>query len=157
MWALLSHGMDVVACEFAIYAIHDCDINMFLFAIQNGNEIFLKYALKEAIFSISILHEEKMILTLLDGINNGARIELCLKIIGYVDFYRWNSAFIKRLVNFLKLIQTDRYENNKLLYCVNPILAITLACEVLAKIGNTLNIFKSECKEIQGALMGLGH
>ena len=33
MWALLSHGMDAVACEFAIYYLHDCDMNMFLFAI----------------------------------------------------------------------------------------------------------------------------
>jgi hypothetical protein len=46
----------------------------------------------------------------------------------------------------LKDIVDSDIEQNRILLCYNPVLAIALGCEFLDKIGTNKNIFKHECK-----------
>ena len=49
--SMLSNNMDVVAIEFALFYIDNTDKDLMIFALDNYNEKFLKYAFRNGIFS----------------------------------------------------------------------------------------------------------
>ena len=73
---------------------------LFIFAIKNENEVFIKYALQETIFSLSMLTNSEIIEEILKTLESGARIELCFNILIYTDFSRWRRRDIDRLFEF---------------------------------------------------------
>lgn len=52
--AMLINRQDVIACDFANYFLRDTKVELFQFALRNQNEIFLKFALNEALFGASV-------------------------------------------------------------------------------------------------------
>lgn len=56
----------------------------------------------------------------------------------------------------IKDIIKSKHENNRILLCYNPILAICLSCEYLMKIGKALNVFKHENNVLKEKLLDLG-
>ncbi len=52
---MLSNNMDIVAIEFALFYIDDTDKNLMIYALDNYNEKFLKYAFRNGIFSQTFL------------------------------------------------------------------------------------------------------
>jgi hypothetical protein len=50
-----------VYSDYAIYYMHDADLQLMIFTLRNFNEIFLKYALRQAIFGTSFLTKDELI------------------------------------------------------------------------------------------------
>lgn len=74
--SLLKNNMDVVACKYSNFYIRDATEDLLLFAMKNENEIFLKHALKDIIFSVNMLCRDKVIAMQLDFIKRGTRVEM---------------------------------------------------------------------------------
>lgn len=74
--SLLKNNMDHVANKYSDFFIPEAEIDVFIFAIKNENSIFLKHALVDSIFSISMLANERIIKELLHNLQKGSRLEL---------------------------------------------------------------------------------
>jgi hypothetical protein len=154
--SLLKHHMDVVANEVSLYYIDSADEALLLFAMQNFNEIFLKYALRNSIIGSNIMVSQDVIEAILKIFKRGTRSELLLNVMLFSDFTRWKQAELKNLLDMLKEIVSEEHERNRILLCYNPVLTIALACEFLDKIATNKNILRHECKLVKEKLMTLG-
>ena len=139
--SLLRNNADSAASKYCNFYILDADIDLLIYAIRNENEEFIKHALKSLIFNVNMLSEIKIIKELLENLNEGRHIELCLNIIIYVDFGRWSHDYIEVLLNFINDLVNDN-EDNKLLLTSNTIMALALCSEFLKRISKTVRIYK---------------
>lgn len=57
---MLLHRQDVIACQFAVHYMQNITVNLFEFALVNQNEIFLKFALNEALFGPPMFKNESI-------------------------------------------------------------------------------------------------
>lgn len=127
-----------------------------MFALHNFNESFLKYALRNSIIGQNLLVQPYVIQQILKIFKRGSRSELLLNVMLFSDFSRWEQANLRILLDMLKEIVSEEHEQNRILLCYNPILAIALASEFLNKIGENKNIFRHECNIVKTSLLELG-
>lgn len=59
--ALIKHGYDLLALEYMGFYVEDINKELFLYCMQNGNEIFMKEALTKSAFDLLIFKEEYVI------------------------------------------------------------------------------------------------
>ena len=62
------------------------------FAIDNENEVFLKYAFRLEVFAPKILSSVKMINFLMDVLKDGTKTELMLNVLIFCEFGSWKHA-----------------------------------------------------------------
>lgn len=74
--SLLRNNADKVACKFSDFYILEATIELFLFAIKNQNEIFIKHSLLDNVFASNMLTDPQLIEELLTNIESGISIEL---------------------------------------------------------------------------------
>lgn len=86
-----------------------------------------------------------------------SRTELLLNTLMYTDFGRWEQRQIRIFIKHISSIVSSGHEQNRILLCYNPIMAISLACEFLVKISRKINIFRHEGMIIKNNLVILGH
>ena len=104
----------------------------------------------------------------------GSKSELILNVLIYTDFIRWEQRNLRYLlsrsilciwvtnsdrifIDMMKEITSQGHEQNRILLCYNPIMAICLCCEFLKKIGSNVNIFRHGNVIISNGLMSLGN
>ncbi len=87
--SFLSNNMDVVANEFSLFYIDNADKDLMIYALDNYNELFLKYAFRNGIFSQNLLTQDDTIELLLTVLKDGVKIELLLNVLLFCDFSRW--------------------------------------------------------------------
>ena len=139
-----------------MFYIDNADKDVLIFALHNYNEIFLKYALRNSIFGSNILTQEGIIEQILKIFSTGAKSELILNVLLFSDFSRWEQKVLRSFLDMIKEIITNGHEQNRILLCYNPVLAICLSSEFVNKIAGYQNIFRHECKVVLHKLMALG-
>lgn len=132
-----------------MFYIDNADRDLLIFALSNYNELFLKYALKNSIIGINLMTHSMVLDHILDMFSKCAKSELLLNVLLYSDFTRWETLKLKSLLNMIKEMVTEEHEQNRILLCYNPILAIALSCEFLGKISDNKNIFRHECNIVK--------
>jgi hypothetical protein len=73
--SLLVNKMDPIAKEVAHFYSERADKELLKYCMQNNNEFFLKYALQNQIFSISLLNTEELINCILEIMEKGNKTE----------------------------------------------------------------------------------
>lgn len=75
--ALLQANMDQIACSNTQFYQLDINSELFFFALDNDNEVFLKYSMKEGVFSaLNLFEKQDVIDKLFSLIENGVKIDL---------------------------------------------------------------------------------
>jgi hypothetical protein len=144
--SLLRNNADMAACKHSGFYIMDADIELFIYSIRNENDEFIKHALKESVFTINMLSDPILIDELIESLQDGRHIELCLNIMTYSDFGRWAQSDIRRFLEFIMDIINDSEEKNKILLTSNTIMALALMCEYLKRISKAINVFDRQCR-----------
>jgi hypothetical protein len=126
------------------------------FAINNENEVFLKYAFRLEVFPAKILSSSLIITFLMDVLQDGTKTELMLNVLIFCDFGSWSHNQIQDFIDFLgEMVDPDK-EQNMMYKSYNPILSICLCCEFLEKIGEAISNFAHDCSGLSGDIQGLG-
>lgn len=115
------------------------DTELLAFCILNNNEKFLKHCLQNGLYTTLVLSQGALVDEVLGILATGAKTELILNVLGFMNLLKWSRAQIKRLVDRLHLIVVENHERNPITISYNPILLIALACEQV--------IFISESKK----------
>ena len=132
-----------------MFYIDNADRDLFIFALNNFNEAFLKYSLRSSIIGINLLTAPSVLQHLLDLFAQRAKSELLLNVLLFSDFTRWETVKLKALLEMIAEMVTEEHEQNRIMLCYNPIMAIALGCEFLDQISNNKNIFRHECNIVK--------
>lgn len=114
-------------------------------SIDNENVEFLKFALKQGVFSHSILVQDKIVGKILSNLKNSIKTEMIFNILTYCDFSRWKQADLRIFINSIKEIIKNDFQKNRILLTANSIMILALAAEALVKIRKSVAVFKREC------------
>jgi hypothetical protein len=116
----------------------------------NNNEVFLKHALQNQIFTIALLNETDVIETILELLEKRNKTEQVLNIMLFANFSRWEQKYLKRFIDQIKGIVFEGHEENRLLLSYNPIMIICISCTFLDKIGNCKpsSLFRNQHPEV---------
>ena len=127
--SLLINGHDMIAADFGyVYRKQHAHIDLLKFALNNENELFLKFALKFDVFESGLLETKDMIDTIMKTLIDGTKTELILNVCIYSDFSAWKRPDIDRFMEFLNCTIDPDKEQNLMYKCYNPILVICLSC-----------------------------
>ena len=143
------------------------DIDLLGFCILNNNELFLKFCLKNGIYTAVMLQQTDLIDEVLRIFQLGAKTELILNIIMYMNLLKWSRLQVKKFLDHLALMVYENHEKNPITIAYNPILIICLACEQIKFIENSKHItffsnfidfisLKHECKIVRSRMLVLG-
>jgi hypothetical protein len=108
------------------------DGELLAFCILNNNEIFLKHCLANGLYTTLVLSQPSLIDEVLRILASGAKTELVLNVLGFMNLLKWSRGQIKRFVDRMHMIVVENHEKNPITISYNPILLIALACEQLA-------------------------
>ena len=139
LMSMLINRHDMIAAEYGEFypsCIEGENGHLLLkYAISNSNEIFLKYAFKNALFPDFITKENsERVEELLSILNQGTQVELILNIFIYADIENWNNTHMREFINIAQNIVSGDREQNLMFCCYNPILVVCLFCEGLERI-----------------------
>lgn len=150
---MLLNRQDVIAVEAGKFYIDNLDVELLIFALDNSNEHFLKFAFRNQLFPAQLLYTPRMINILLGILEQGDRTLLVLNVLIYADFGRWPQKDVRKFVDWVDDIQNSQKEQNQIYKCYNPIMTLCLCCEFLMKIGEAISLFKHEgltmCSKLQ--------
>lgn len=138
------------------YYYQDIDHHLLMFCLANGNEIFLKYALKLQAFDTMIFRKDDVINHFITLLKEGARTNYLLNILTLIDLGLWKNKQLRDLIDVFSDYGEDSYDKNKLLLSYNPLMSIALTCELLSNIGNKRKKLENECMRVKRELMELG-
>jgi hypothetical protein len=124
--------------------------------LNNFNEAFLKYSLRNSIIGITLMTLPSVLDHILDLFAKGAKSELILNVLLFSDFTRWETVKLRSLLDMIGEMVTEEHEQNRIMLCYNPIMAIALGCEFLNQISANKNIFRHECNIVKNQLLTLG-
>jgi hypothetical protein len=105
----------------------------------------MRNALLLAAFDKMLFREEDIIHELLTILKRGYSTNFILNIISLIDISVWKNKRLKSLIEIINEYVDDKYGMNRLLLSPNPLMSITLACEILTKIADARRKFESEC------------
>jgi hypothetical protein len=150
LMAMLINRQDVIACDFANYFLTDCNEKLFRFALRNQNEIFLKYALNEALFSEQMFQVKEIREEIMTMIRLKSKTEFILNVCLFADLamclkleQQPNQNDLEDFIGCLEEITSvNSHEQNRIVLSYNPILTICLACEQLTKIADKVAIYR---------------
>ena len=135
------------------YYSHFLDKELFIYCITHGNNYFLKKALNMVAFDKSIFREEKIVSQILNVLREGYRTNFLMNILVLVDISVWKNKYLKELIDVINEYVEEPYDKNKLLLSPNPLMTISLACEILDTIIEVRRRFDNECKRIKDDLL----
>ena len=135
--ALLIHEQDLIAINNMGYYSQHIDKELFLESLKSGNEIFLKHALKLTAFDKQIFREDVVINTIIRLVKESGRTNYLLNVLALLDISVWKNKYLKELIQVINQYANESYAKNRLLLSYNPLMSISLACEVLHKIGSS--------------------
>jgi hypothetical protein len=106
--------------------------------------------------SIEPEEQIRFIEQILGVLKDGYRTNFLLNILTLIDIGVWKNKFMKDLIEIINDYVEEHYDKNRLLLSPNPLMSISLAAELLTKIGDNRRKFENECNRIQGRLLELG-
>ena len=74
------------------------DTELLSFSIMNNNEVFLKYCLRNGIYSTLTLSSHELISEILRIFKTGSKTELILNVMMYMNLMKWEREQIKKFV-----------------------------------------------------------
>lgn len=155
--ALLQHEYDELALSHIGYFIDDINVDLLLYCLKNGNEQFLKGALKMSAFDKLIFRQEEVISEFISLLKSGSRTNYLLNILNLVDLSIWKNNHLKDLIEVFSEYESNTLEDNRLLLSYNPLMSICLTAEILTKVGESRRKLENECKRIKNSLLELGN
>jgi hypothetical protein len=130
---LLHHNRDDICLEYMGFYQKFLDVNLYLYALQNNNNAFMKGALLQGAFPKKIFQDEKVIVEIMVYLDDGSKTNNILNVLMLAEVTLWKNKFIGELIdkfdNFL-----EPYEDNRLLLSYNPMMSIALTADLLTKI-----------------------
>ena len=93
-----------------MFYIDYADRDLLIFALNNFNEAFLKYALRNSIIGINLMTSPSVLEHILDLFAKGAKSELILNVLLFSDFTRWETLKLKSLLDMLAEMITEEHE-----------------------------------------------
>jgi hypothetical protein len=93
-----------------MFYIDNADRDLLIFALNNFNEIFLKYALRNHIIGINLMTQPSVIEHILGLFGKGAKSELILNVLLFSDFTRWEQNNLRKLMEMIKEIVSSELE-----------------------------------------------
>ena len=154
--ALWMREFDDIALKYLGSYVDDIDVELLLYCLDNGNEKFLKGALKLSAFDKLLFRDPRVINNIINLLKSGYRINFLLNVLNLLDFSILRNQQIKELIDVLDEYEGNPLEENRLLLSYNPIMSICLAAEILTKIGMSRRKFENQCKRIKTSLLELG-
>jgi hypothetical protein len=112
------------------------------------NNVFLQNALLVAAFDKLIFRDESVIERILGVLKDGYRTNFLLNILTLIDIGVWKNKYMKDLIEIVNDYVEENYDKNRLLLSPNPLMSISLAAELLIKIGDNRRKFENECNRI---------
>ena len=88
--ALLINDADVSAFKYTHLYLENADLDLLLLCVQNTNEYYLKNSLQGSIFGSQLLNSEKFIFEILLKFKIGSKLNLIMKVLGFIDFTKWS-------------------------------------------------------------------
>lgn len=142
LFSLIKNDMDAVACKYSDFYIADINIEVFLFAIKNENEVFIKHVLQDSMVSPKMLTDARIVETLLKSVENGRIMELAFNILIYSDFSQWRQPEVKRLLDVIDRLVKESDESNNILLTSNTLMVLAHSSEILYKIIKNVRVFR---------------
>jgi hypothetical protein len=139
--------LDSVAVLLRSYSF-DATEELFMYALDNENDQFMKYALQESFFNIKILEKDEIINKILNLLEKGSKIEYCLNILLYANFAKWKMVHNNKLVNIINRIVLENDQKNIILLTANTLMALAHCQEFLKIIGWSMKLFKRRANYI---------
>ncbi len=153
---LLAHHLDIMAVDYMGVYNKLLNKDLLIYCIDHGNIYFLRNALLLAAFDKMLFREDLVILELLTILKRGYSTNFILNILSLIDISVWKNKRLKSLIEIINDYVDDKYARNRLLLTPNPLMSISIACELLNKIADSRRKFESECFQIQQELLKLG-
>ena len=154
--SLLINGKDMMAANYGHTQQQHANDGLLKFAIDNENEVFLKYAFRYEVFDGAILCTANNITYLMEVLRDGTKTELMLNVLIFCDFGAWKPCSIEDFLDFLGEIVDPDKEQNLMYKSYNPILSICLICEFLGGIGDAISVYAHQCDGLSGDIQALG-
>lgn len=99
----------MIAAEYGHTQEQHANNDLLKFAIDNENEVFLKYAFRLEVFDASILCKSEMIVYLMEVLRDGTKTELMLNVLIFCDFGEWKAPQIEDFLEFLEeMVDPDK-------------------------------------------------
>ena len=148
--------MDILAVDYMGVYNKLLNKDLLIYCIDHGNIYFLRNALLLAAFDKMLFREDLVILELLTILKKGYSTNFILNILSLIDISVWKNKRLKSLIEIINDYVDEKYSRNRLLLSANPLMSISIACELLNKIADARRKFESECFQIQQELLKLG-
>lgn len=145
---LLAHHLDIMAVDYMGVYNKLLNKDLLIYCIDHGNIYFLRNALLLAAFDKMLFREDLVILELLTILKRGYSTNFILNILSLIDISVWKNKRLKSLIEIINDYVDDKYARNRLLLTPNPLMSISIACELLNKIADSRRKFESECFQI---------
>ena len=94
-----------------------------------------------AAFDKMLFRDEAVISEILKILKQGYSTNFILNIISLIDISVWKNKRMKSLIEIINDYALDDYHRNRLLFSPNPLMSISLACEILNKIADARRKF----------------
>jgi len=82
--------------------------------------------LKDNVFTGRHLNDPPFIDEVIKIFRSGARIDLLMNVLGYMEFTKWTQKQLKDFVNIAQSITYEKFEMNIIVLASNPILSLCL-------------------------------
>lgn len=115
-----------------------------------------RYCLRNGIFSTQVLSLPSLIDEVLKIFMTGTKTELILNVLMYMNLMKWTRVQIQRLVSHFSSMVSESHERNPITISYNPILVVTLSCELIKFIENHFLSLKHECRIVKGRMLKMG-
>jgi hypothetical protein len=98
-----------------------------------------------AAFDKLIFRDEAVIEQILSVLKDGYQTNFLLNILTLIDISVWKNKHMKDLIDIMNDYVEETYDKNRLLLSPNPLMSISLASELLIKVGENRRKFENEC------------
>ena len=155
--ALLTHQEDALALKFMGYYSVLLDDKLFLFSLEKNNQDFIRESLDIGAFDKNYFKEDDVVEEILRLMQYGAKTNFLLNTLLLIDISVWSFDQAGDLIDKIDLLaDTESVNDNNLLLSNNPLMSISLSCELLDNIGSKKAQFEEKCAETKENLLELG-
>ena len=103
LWGLLAIFQEQLALKYMGKYYLYLNKGLFVFALQNNNEIFMQEALRRQAFEKSMYREDMVVQTMLKFFeNDGSKTNFLLNIFLLTDIEQWRPPQIKQLISIFE-------------------------------------------------------
>jgi len=129
--ALLQGFFEEECLAFMGYYSSFLNKDLFLFALNNNNDLFMQKALLMSAFDKTELQEVEVIEKILVNFEDGSKTNYILNILLLIGIDNWKNNKLKALIDMFDNFTCEDYLENRLILSYNPLMSIALTSEIL--------------------------